>query len=64
MDIIDNNLRTLYWLGIWECAPPQSFRFDSLWCQFEGVSLASSKKKKKLRTLYEILICQKCFSYL
>jgi len=30
----------------WECAPPQGLRFDSLWCQFEGVSLASSKKKK------------------
>ena len=27
-------------------APPQGLRFGSLWCQFEGVSLASSKKKK------------------
>ena len=30
---------------MWECAPPQGLRFDSLFCQFEGISLASSKKK-------------------
>jgi len=37
------------WVGLvvlaWECVPPQSFRFDSLYCQFEGVSLTSSKKR-------------------
>ena len=33
-------------IGTWECASPQDLRFDSLWCQFEGISLASFLKKK------------------
>jgi len=34
--------------GTWEYTPPQSFRFDSLWCQFAWVNLAFQKKKKKV----------------
>jgi len=37
-----------YWLGAWECTPPQGFMLDSPWCQFEWGSLAFLKQKQKM----------------
>jgi len=44
-----------------ECAPSQGLRFDYLWCQFKGVSLASLKKK--INNVFFIFIDEKYFTH-